>query len=234
MGHYDQFEGLSDAEKYNKKLDKKYSGFNKCLVPPGNTAQFVGKTVGTNTNQTRNTIDDALGFCYNDMKKNTGDITNKQLETIIEKPRKHSKGKAEGARFCYLSSIASASEYAETAADYVGRHLDDLLSHQYEVSQQITFMMLVEYAALAVGTHKELFDGVIAVRAKALESGKYTQESWKEPIDVDLLLDAAARHLISYLYVDEIDEESGENHMAHIVANILMMAQQLRGEQNAN
>ncbi len=116
----------------------------------------------------------------------------------------------------------------------MGRRLDDLLSHQYEVSQQITYMMIVEYAALAIGSHRELFDGVIAVRSKALESGKYTQESWKEPIDIDLLLDAAARHLISYLYVGQIDKESGENHMCHIVANVLMIAQQLRGEQDAD
>ena len=249
--HYDKFQVLSDADKYNKKLDKKYAVLAKCLVPPDNTAQFIGKTVDTSTHQTRNTIDDALGFCYKDTKKSieeinkiaiqqapcVGSIPIEKIQSAIDsasKPRKHSNGKAEGARFCYLSAIAAASEYADTAADFVGRQLDNLLTHEYEVSQQITFMMIVEYAATAVGTHKELFDGVIAVRAKALESGKYTQESWKEPIDVDLLLDAAARHLISYLYVDEIDDESGENHMAHIVANVLMIAQQLRGEQDAN
>lgn len=250
MGHYDQFEihdtprsrrNGSFVDQYNEKLDKKYSVFAKCLVPQGNTAQFVNNIIAKT--RATNTIDDALGFCYEDIEKNRRMINKpKDVEYVLSedinkdslKPRKHSKGKADGARFCYLSSIAAASEYAETAADHVGRHLDNLLTYEYEVSRQITFMMIVEYAAIAVGTHKELFDGVIAVRAKALESGKYTQESWKEPIDVDLLLDAAARHLISYLYVDEIDDESGENHMAHIVANVLMIAQQLRGEQDAD
>ena len=231
MAHYDQFEAPEEGftDRYNARLEKKY-----CLVPKGNTSDLFKKDT--------NIIDDALGFTT----RPQNEVKHTPIEELISQfdpshggeltlqPRKHSKGKAEGARFCYLSSIAAASEYSDTAADYVGRRLDDLLSHQYEVSQQITYMMIVEYAALAIGSHRELFDGVIAVRSKALESGKYTQESWKEPIDIDLLLDAAARHLISYLYVGQIDKESGENHMCHIVANVLMIAQQLRGEQDAD
>ena len=232
MAHYDQFEAPADGfvDRYNAKLEKKYA----CLVPQGNTADLFHKET--------NTIDDALGFANPVQWENKqtpideliSQFDSKHRGELEVQPRKHSRGKAEGARFCYLSSIAAASEYAETAADYVGRRLDDLLSHQYEVSQQITYMMIIEYAALAMGSHKDLFDGVIAVRNKALSSGKYTQESWKEPIDVDLLLDAAARHLISYLYVGELDDESGENHMCHIVANVIMIAQQLRGEEDAD
>jgi dATP/dGTP diphosphohydrolase len=180
-----------------------------CLVPVGNASDLF-KEPETNT------IDDALGFCNKPVEK----------EKEVVSVKKHIKGKAEGARFCYLAAIAAASEYAETAVDYLARRLDNLLDRYPEVSEQINLMMIVEYASIVMGS-KDLWKGVIAVRRKALESGKYTQESWKEPIDPDLLLDAAARHMISYLYVDEIDEESGENHLCHIVANVLMLAYQL-------
>ncbi len=206
MAHYDQFQ------------------VSPCMVPMGNTSDLINKET--------NTIDDALGFC-NGMPANEcqnpviNDLTYHNLD-CIDKPRKHIKGKAEGARYCYLSSIAAASEYAETAADYLARRLDELLGYYPEVSEQINLMMVVEYATIAIGNSKQLWDGVVAVRRKALESGKYTQESWKESIDPDLLLDAAARHMISYLYIDEIDEESGENHLCHVVANVLMFAYQLR------
>ena len=206
MAHYDKF----------READ--------CIVPVGNTSDLAHKET--------NTIDDALGFCNGPPP---ADCAHPELENLtyhnldcIEKPRKHTKGKAEGARYCYLASLASASEYAETAADYLARKLDELLGYYPEVSEQINMMLVVEYATIAIGSGKELWDGVIAVRRKALESGKYTQESWKEEIDPDLLLDAAARHMITYLYVDEIDEESGENHLCHVVANVLMFAYQLR------
>ncbi len=218
MSHYDDFEA---AKKYNENLEKKYV----CLVPKGNTADLLS----------HDTIDDALGFCADGVKS----IDNPDYPTIkfsdcmdSVSAKKGTNGKAEGARYCFLSSIASASHYAGCAEDQIGKYLDQLIDFDFrgECSTQHIFNMIEAYCAIAMDSHKKLWDGVIAVRMHGLESGKYTIENHKLPMDKDLLLDAAARHLISYLYMDQIDEESGQNHMCHIMANILMFAAQLNIE----
>ncbi len=90
--------------------------------------------------------------------------------------------------------------------------------------------MIITYCGIALGDEKELWDGVVAVRMHGLGSGKYSVNNHKLPMQKHLLLDAAARHLISYLYIGHIDDESGESHLCHIVANILMFAAQLNIE----
>ena len=210
MAHYDQFR-------------------DSCLVPPGNTSDLRKST-------TKNLIDDALGFTGNvEAQKapfNHLPIEHeKQATKVEEKPRKHLQGKAEGARYCYLSSLAAASPYAGCPEDYVARELDNLVGQQDgPVSTQVTMIKLVTNAAMAMDSEQELWDGVVAVRYKAIVNGKYSKDSYKEHIDKELLLDAAARHLISYMYIDPVDAESGENHLCHVVANVLMYAEQLKRE----
>ncbi len=142
---------------------------------------------------------------------------------VEEAPRKHVEGKPEGARFCYLASIVSCSQFANSELEYIAERLDSLVITPTEAD----WVSVINSCAVAMGGQDELWAGVIAVRRKALESGKYSPESYKEPIDKDLLLDAAARHLIYYLFDDIIDKESGENHLAHIVANIIMYSYQV-------
>ena len=223
MGHYDDLEA---AKAYNEKLERKYA-----------TIQHP-------------TIEDALGFCSGGLKtvEDPSYETKKFSECAKELPeseknqwieelnkaieltaKKETKYKAEGARFCYLSSIASASYYAGGSEEQIGKYLDKLLDHDFrgECSTQHIFNMIITYCGIAIGDEKDLWDGVIAVRMHGLSSGKYSVNNHKLPMQKHLLLDAAARHLISYLYINNIDEESGESHLCHIVANILMFATKL-------
>ncbi len=237
MSHYNDLEA---AKAYNEKLEKKYA-FNT-TVPVGNTSGLF--------NTERNTIDDALGFCngglrsvddpnyeikkFSECSKETvqpacntfGVEINKHLAEVAKKETKY---KAPGARYCYLSSIASASAYAGCPEDHIGKYLDKLLDFDFrmEGSTQHIFNMIIFYCGLAIGSDEDLWDGVIAVRLHGVRSGKYSVGNHKLPMNKDLLLDAAARHLIAYLYIDHIDQESGESHLCHIVANILMFAAQL-------
>lgn len=215
MGHYDDFEA---ANKYNAKLEKKYTK----LIPQGNTSDLH-----------TNTIDDALGFCQGSQPPVAVEgVVEQAFNKTKAKAKKQTKNKVEGARYCYLSSIASVSHYAGCAEDQLGKYLDKLLDHDFrgEGSTQHLFVMIEQYCAIAIGSHKLLWDGVVAVRANGLLSGKYTVGNHKLPMEKDLLLDAAARHLISYLFVNTIDAESGQNHLCHIMANILMFAAQLNIE----
>ncbi len=139
---------------------------------------------------------------------------------ITSKPRKDTQGKPAGARWCYIAGLADMTDNMCIKEMCWG--LDNLINTGY--IDKGTFLF---YCGLAHGNKKLLFDGVIAVRRKALESGKYVAESYKEPIDKDLLLDAMARHLIAYMFIGHIDTESDENHIAHIVANLIMYTYQV-------
>ncbi len=230
MSHYDDLEA---AKAYNEKLEKKYT-FNR-TVPVGNTDDlFNGKP---------STIDAALEFCADrDSLREDPNYTTIRFSDCLEDvskevstvslAKKETKNKAEGARYCYLSSIASASHYAGCPEDQIGKYLDGLLEDNYRgpCTTQHILNMIITYCGLAMGDDKDLWDGVVAVRMKGLNSGKYDVNNHKLPMQKHLLLDAAARHLISYLYINHIDDESGESHLCHIVANVLMFAAQLNIE----
>ncbi len=161
-------------------------------------------------------IDDEMGFTYEVMP----DL---YVQKLSSKTNKHCEGKAHGARFCYLSSLVPISDYRGSQLHYIATFIDDLVHGATDVS----YYACIRHCSYAIGGDKQLWDGVIAVRRKALKSGKYTLNSYKDPIEPTLLLDAMARHLISYLFTDKIDIESGENHICHIVANLIMYHHQI-------
>lgn len=56
---------------------------------------------------------------------------------------------------------------------------------------------------------------------------KYDENNWRKGINYERLLSAAERHIVkfgSHLW-DDVDEESGVNHLAHAVVNLLMLLQ---------
>ncbi len=146
----------------------------------------------------------------------SGDTTDDAAGFTNQEPvRKHTAGKAQGARFCYIKALYKYT----TNKDEIQLILClDLLVKGKDVYNK----SILTHCANSFGDHKEFWNGVVAVRRKALESGKYTADGYEKPIDVNLLLDAIARHLISYIFIDKIDEESGENHLCHIAANLIM------------
>ncbi len=164
------------------------------------------------------TFDDRMGFENRNLQDDAVRHTS---------PRKHTLGKPEGARFCYIGHLAAVSEFNGRAEDYLSNSLDDLINYGTEQDLHSIVSHIINHAGEAMGGQEELWAGVIAVRNHALQSGKYTPESYKEPIDTNLLLDAMARHLIAYLFIGKLDKESGQNHVAHIVANVVMYAAQM-------
>jgi hypothetical protein len=59
---------------------------------------------------------------------------------------------------------------------------------------------------------------------KVLEYGakKYSRDNWKKVTPENRYIKAAFRHLIAYVKGEEIDNESGLNHLAHCVASLLI------------
>lgn len=147
---------------------------------------------------------------------------------------KDTKGKAEGARYCYLADIANCvlgginnSKGYRDSMNNVGETLS-VIVRAYDKKwlldvKHYCSVLIKDLLELDSGLHHEL----IKVRANALNSGKYKTEGYREEIDVRLLLDAAARHFIKKLMVGDIDEESGCTHEAHIAANAIMIHTQL-------
>lgn len=140
-----------------------------------------------------------------------------------EKPLKETAGKAQGARYCFLADIGALMSYGQirdlgTLLSLIVRRLENgdveaAKHHCYEVMASLS--------------DEHTMNDLIGVRAQALASGKYSFESYREKIDVNLLLDAAARHYLKILFVGNIDDESGYSHIAHIAANVIMINTQL-------
>ena len=133
---------------------------------------------------------------------------------------KDTKGKPNGARYCYLSDIEQSNQ--------IGCRLDalvNLIEAKHDVTKHIEGLQRV---VLAQGDKKRIINDLISLRSSAISSGKYTREGWKEKLDFSLLLDALARHYIKLVYISEIDDESGCLHLAHILANLIMLRYQIR------
>jgi hypothetical protein len=156
------------------------------------------------------------------------------LDNIRKPMLKDTKGKAAGARYCYLDDIANvvlgsvkdSKGYRDTMSA-VGETLSTIV-RAYDKGWMLDVkhycaVMIQDLLELDVSLHHEL----IKVRAQALDSGKYTPEGYRDELDVTLLMDAAARHFIKKLMVGDIDEESGCTHEAHIAANIIMINTQI-------
>ena len=61
--------------------------------------------------------------------------------------------------------------------------------------------------------------------AKVLEYGatKYTKDNWKKGLPVSEISDSLLRHLFSFLDGEDIDKESGESHIGHMMCNLMFM-----------
>ena len=62
-------------------------------------------------------------------------------------------------------------------------------------------------------------------RVMGFGAKKYGAHNWREGIAVSRYLAAALRHLIQYAdpFESDLDAETGENHLAHAVACLLML-----------
>lgn len=60
--------------------------------------------------------------------------------------------------------------------------------------------------------------------------GKYGQFNFKGGFDYTRLLDAAFRHLIAFKEGEDLDPESGHNHLGHALASISMLMDQVHNK----
>lgn len=148
------------------------------------------------------------------------------IEGLPGQELKETTGKAEGARYCYLgehSILTNKNQYF---------NLETILKSLVEAVDEEAYFSARHIVEVALQAVRDLDDdfltNLITVRAHALSSGKYTLDSYREEIDINLLLDATARHLLKILHVGDIDEESGVHHLGHIAANLIMIDVQLR------
>lgn len=67
---------------------------------------------------------------------------------------------------------------------------------------------------------------------KVLEFGKnkYGLENWKKGLDKKEILESLQRHLISLFEGEEIDQESGFDHIGHVLANSMFYSYEIMVE----
>ena len=63
---------------------------------------------------------------------------------------------------------------------------------------------------------------------KAFEAGaeKYSRDNWKKGLDRKELIDCLMRHLVKAEAGDPVDEETGVDHLYHVVWNAVVLAEQ--------
>lgn len=173
---------------------------------------------------------------YEEFYDNSADLTMQQWEDAYKplefyqddegklwprKTIKHSDGKPEGARYCFIE---------ELTGDRLGKLIARLV---HEVDNKLDAYNLklrlndIRSELMKDKNNREIVHDLITLRSKAITSKKYTVDGYKEKIDINLLLDALARHYIKYSLVDIRDEESECLHLSHIWANIILIGYQL-------
>ena len=192
----------------------------------------------------------ALGACHDYYEHHeklmdiAEDTIEKKLEKVSKEPKKETAGKPEGARYFFLESLACLHNVDNLTSELGTeiKQLVDVLEERIETSQPINNKRLVikdmiDFIIDEYNTQygqSRLLDDLIKLRYDTISTGKYTINSYKELIDISLLLDAMARHYIKMVLISSVDEESGCLHLSHIIANLLIIdiQLQLHGDNN--
>lgn len=53
---------------------------------------------------------------------------------------------------------------------------------------------------------------------------KYSPDNWKKPMDKKELLDSMQRHMAALMDGEELDPESGESHIGHLMCNTMFFS----------
>lgn len=152
--------------------------------------------------------------------------TRQQRDSVI---LKHSAGKEEGARFCFLEALSdhkNSNEYYIAAA--ITSCVELLAQKEYNVKAQILLYLDIIKRLLVADHKNDVLKDLIRLRNQAISSGKYSLNGYKEKINLNLLFDALARHFIKYSFGDITDAESGYLHKSHMLANVLIIRHQIR------
>jgi hypothetical protein len=129
---------------------------------------------------------------------------------------KHSEGKAAGARFYYLEELGNITGNGDL------KNLGKCL-FMYAAKPDIDLLGAAYRACVVYINDHNLTMEAVKARMDALKNEKYTLQSYKNRLNLELLQDAAARHFIKLCHGENCDDESGAHHIGHIMCNILMM-----------
>lgn len=62
------------------------------------------------------------------------------------------------------------------------------------------------------------------IRVLEFGSKKYSRDNWRKPMDRSTILASAQRHLAALIDGEDIDPESGLEHIGHLLANCMMFS----------
>lgn len=150
---------------------------------------------------------------------------NKQIDVV--KSGKDKAGKAEGARYAFLDLLPEITHTSALDKKF-SRQLNDFVYTPNRTVDQVGELVSMIHEMHVV--QFKVWEDLTTLRNQAIMSGKYSPLSYKEPIDVEDLLDAVARHWIKHLFISYRDEESGQSHLSHILANLIIIAGQLKND----
>lgn len=161
---------------------------------------------------------------FEDLDNSYNDLLALSIRDDNLEERKQTKGKAEGARYCFMGDICLAMNANDL--QHLSMLLKDLVAlideQEFKYAPHTVSQMLLEMTKV----DKEFMANLVRARAAGLE--KYTPNNYREQIPVELLLDSVARHLIQVIAGNDIDDESGIHHFGHISANLIIIETQLR------
>lgn len=63
----------------------------------------------------------------------------------------------------------------------------------------------------------------LIAQVMAFGADKYGWNNWKKGMDHSRLLDASLRHIYKYTDGIDVDDESGQSHLAHAACNLLFL-----------
>lgn len=145
------------------------------------------------------------------------------------KSGKNKEGKPEGARYNFIDLLPLIVSHTEIEKLFSSA-LNDFIYAKTKNHSDVIFLVDLLHRMNIYSF--ELWENLTNLRNQAIISGKYSPLSYKEKIEIDDLLDAVARHWIKHLFINPIDVESKCSHLAHILANLIIIAGQLNDNSN--
>jgi len=133
-----------------------------------------------------------------------------------------------GTRYCFLDLIPLVTDFQDTLIhDFCVRFTRLVYEGNPNQEVQVYEELMLYITNHFVNDPWRLWKNVLKVRTFDLENNRYSLQSYQNQVSINDLHDNIAEHLIKYMTCNLRDEESGVNHLAHIVCELLVCAGQL-------
>ena len=101
------------------------------------------------------------------------------------------------------------------------------LSHAAHAKDENAFLISIEDALEEIEMIIGSREWMVELTAVAMEYGankpEYGRNNWKKGMEWSRLLDAALRHGLAILKGEEVDQDSGNSHLCHMLGSIHML-----------